>query len=919
VFGYGRNLMPLGPMRDSRSAACGMKPQLGPRMCARTLYLYTIHHSAVDESRRFLLLRPFVMSTSDRSPAFKGQKRCTAPSCSKIFGAWDDHAICTACRTCSAEHPCETCLQWSPGRWSRAAASRSYRKRKTPEPRSRSQTPAPRSRSQTPRSRSHTPVSQYSEPELEPTTEVRGGELHAPGPSTSATPPPPQPSQLFISPSLRENLLSQVRGEFSQDIATIRTLMARLSGYPPIAPAILTEPTQQMPLLYPQPVRPATSQIPPDLSLLPDDYNLVLDPSWVPHDDSLPPAQQPSSQPDHRWGGPHRSVSSAPAAASRLEELGDIAALLASGSSSGSDPRTAGPDPRTAGPDPRTAGPDPRTAGPTPDSRRPDPDNRTSDPDNRPPGPDILTPDPDARPPGPDNQTAAPLESTGANANKSYVVQTVQTTLRTSPEVPHKKLPAPDDASSVSGHSRDRRRRDTRRDTSRSSRDSSHCRHRRSRTRYRSRSYRRRSRTRSRSRTRRHKSRRSASGRSSRSRSPPRRRRRSRSRDSTRSHASYRTRKRSRSPSSDRRRARRRLQYSTSRSPSRSSRRRSRSCSSRRRSRSDERGSPTRDDLKYEEIISLLRSLFPEHITTPPTPKKTTSVLGVAPPTEPSAYSSLPWAPSADALYTSLEDQVSGKDPKAKSSGAAGLAPGSFLKRPSTRERHYRLSASPWAYASAQLPPRFASLQRSAKTTPSATMTQADLVSQETALKQLAGTLSHLHWFLGGALRTSDPDHPTTLDAAQSRALLLAGQKAGSEALRWTSYLLGNTVLTRRDAFLSTMHKDVEPAERRRLRQHPFRDRYLFSPTSTEDVFRSFQETTQTRTLSSVFARGSGSRRASPRRQQPPSQRGQQRPANPPGGRPAARTAGTGRGRPQTGGKSFQKKRGGGQQKRSQK
>ena len=29
----------------------------------------------------------------------------------------DNHAICFACRVCNREHPCSTCVNWSPGRW----------------------------------------------------------------------------------------------------------------------------------------------------------------------------------------------------------------------------------------------------------------------------------------------------------------------------------------------------------------------------------------------------------------------------------------------------------------------------------------------------------------------------------------------------------------------------------------------------------------------------------------------------------------------------------------------------------------------------------------------------------------------------------------------------------------------------------
>ena len=73
-------------------------------------------------------------------------------------------------------------------------------------------------------------------------------------------------------------------------------------------------------------------------------------------------------------------------------------------------------------------------------------------------------------------------------------------------------------------------------------------------------------------------------------------------------------------------------------------------------------------------------------------------------------------------------------------------------------------------------------------------------------------------------------DKPDIQDAAQSRALLLSGQKAKMEATRTTLNLLHNLVLHRRDAYLEMTHKSLEASEKR-LRQTKLHDCFLFSPT----------------------------------------------------------------------------------------
>ena len=80
-------------------------------------------------------------------------------------------------------------------------------------------------------------------------------------------------------------------------------------------------------------------------------------------------------------------------------------------------------------------------------------------------------------------------------------------------------------------------------------------------------------------------------------------------------------------------------------------------------------------------------SLASRQLTTPPKPHD------------------LPWNPSTAQIQDYYMDQLTGRDPKAKSS--TGLGPAMFLQHLNFREQVYRVSGHPKAAYAAQVPSKF--------------------------------------------------------------------------------------------------------------------------------------------------------------------------------------------------------------------
>ena len=158
----------------------------------------------------------------------------------------------------------------------------------------------------------------------------------------------------------------------------------------------------------------------------------------------------------------------------------------------------------------------------------------------------------------------------------------------------------------------------------------------------------------------------------------------------------------------------------------------------------DDYNSPT---FPYPEKIAKIRELFVDDDiirSHPPSPPRIPdpSLASRRPPTTVKS-TSLPWNPSTPKIIEGFMDQLTGKDPKAKS--PTGLGPGSYLRKPSFRDKAYRISLEPAATHTAQVPPKFWMLQPVDKSTSYSrpSFTDSDLAEQEVQLKRTSVILFH--------------------------------------------------------------------------------------------------------------------------------------------------------------------------------
>ena len=130
----------------------------------------------------------------------------------------------------------------------------------------------------------------------------------------------------------------------------------------------------------------------------------------------------------------------------------------------------------------------------------------------------------------------------------------------------------------------------------------------------------------------------------------------------------------------------------------------------------DDYDSPT---LPYSEKIAKIRELFADNDTIqshPPSPPRTPDPsLASRQPSTTVKSTSLPWNPSTPKITEGFMDQLTGKDPKAKS--PTSLGPGSYLQKPSFRDKASRISLELAATHAAQVPPKFRMLQPADKST----------------------------------------------------------------------------------------------------------------------------------------------------------------------------------------------------------
>jgi len=367
-----------------------------------------------------------------------------------------------------------------------------------------------------------------------------------------------------------------------------------------------------------------------------------------------------------------------------------------------------------------------------------------------------------------------------------------------------------------------------------------------------------------------------------------------------------------------------RSRSSRSRSASRSgSRDSSRSRRSSRRSRSRSR-SPVQGPVftSYHERIEWVRQTFPER-TTPATPKKASTSLGVPAKDSASRSCSLPWAPFIEELVASNNRALSGSS--SKSSDAGPLAQGKFLPFPSFRKSDYALAGSSSTFTQALGPVELAPLQKDDRVTPKGfSLSQSETTSMETNMRCELAAMSHQHWLLGTALmrhkealESEDPTRTTEL-LSQASQLITSAVHAGEAAAKVTATSLHNWVLRRRDALLSKCHKDVSSQQRRQLRSHDLASSLLFSPSECIRVQSLAAQAQQTSTLQSLVKRPAppppkapvhaprDSKRPSGGQHRSPPHR-QATPRHQPSGKPPPRSS-SGQKKP-GGGKSFDKGR----------
>ena len=355
---------------------------------------------------------------------------------------------------------------------------------------------------------------------------------------------------------------------------------------------------------------------------------------------------------------------------------------------------------------------------------------------------------------------------------------------------------------------------------------------------------------------------------------------------------------------------------SSSRTPRRSLRSRSRSLPSRSSSRSKERrhlsssrDSPSRrsrsrsrlrsrsptvdhDDYpSYPEKVAQVRLLFadsPAMLAHPPNPAPARDVnLASRQSTTPPRPRDLPWNPSTAQIRDHYMDQLTGRDPKAKSS--TGLGPATFLRRPRFRERVYRVSGHPKAAYAAQVPAKFRVLQPPEKATAHSRpfITDFDMSDMEVQLRRSNIILSYQDWFLGSVLRLSEQLQSTTAEHTPTQKILhdlqefvFSASRAGYDARQHVCHLLFNTVLRRRDAYLSDTFPRLQAPLRKQLRAHILDDSLLFSESTCETALETFTQASNVTLLSQATRASRDSSRSS--RPNPRDRQQQQQPQRQP-------------------------------------
>ena len=145
-----------------------------------------------------------------------------------------------------------------------------------------------------------------------------------------------------------------------------------------------------------------------------------------------------------------------------------------------------------------------------------------------------------------------------------------------------------------------------------------------------------------------------------------------------------------------------------------------------------------------------------------------------------------------------------------------------------------------------------------------------DMSDMEVQLRRSNIILSYQDWFLGSVLRLSEQLQSTTAEHTSAQKILydlqefvFSASRAGYDARQHVCHLLFNTVLRRRDAYLSDTFPRLQAPLRKQLRAHILDDPLLFSESTCETAPVTFTQASNVTLLSHAMRASRDSSRSS--------------------------------------------------------
>ena len=242
--------------------------------------------------------------------------------------------------------------------------------------------------------------------------------------------------------------------------------------------------------------------------------------------------------------------------------------------------------------------------------------------------------------------------------------------------------------------------------------------------------------------------------------------------------------------------------------------------------------------------------------TPSPTPARDVNLASRQSTTPPRPHD-LPWNLLTAQIWDYYMDQPMGRDPKAKSS--TGLGPATLLHLPKFRERVYRVSGHPKAAYAAQVPSKFRVLKPPEKATAHSRpfITDFDMSDMEVRLRRSNIMLSYQDWFLVSILHLSEQLQSTTSEHTSAQKILrdlqefiFSASQVGYDACQHVCHLLFNTVLCRRDTYLSDTFPHLQAPLKKQLGAHILDDPVLFSESTCDTALETLTQASNVTLLS---------------------------------------------------------------------